>query len=111
MSETETNTGTLTPVNLLNGESNEGYAFRLLNGKKDEWSKTYLDELLESGYRDYVLHNGTLYQVDYERDSDDSDIFQAREAIDGTIHFTLRYYNGGCSFSEAIETALEKMKL
>ena len=40
----------------------------------------------------------------------DEDIFNAHDNGDGTIGYEVMYYNGGCSFNEAIEYALEDMK-
>lgn len=109
MSETETNTGKLIPVTLLNGETNEQYAERIINGEKDSWSKTFLDQLLSDGYREYILHNDILYSVEVERDMDGGDIFHAKKNEDGTINFILQYYNGGCSFTEAMDEALKSI--
>ena len=38
------------------------------------------------------------------------DIQNAHDNGDGTIDYEVMYYNGGCSFNEAIEYALEDMK-
>lgn len=110
MSETETNTGKLKPAVLIAGETNEDFAKRFLGGKKEDYNETYLEQLLEDGYMEWVMHNGVLYSVKNERDADDGDIFNATLNPDGTISFVLRYYNGGCSFNDAIEEALKRMK-
>lgn len=110
MSETETNTGKLKPIQLIGNQTNEDFARLFLEGKKEDYNETYLDQLLEDGYREWVLYNGVLYQVDNERDAEEGDIFSATLNQDGTINFVLRYYNGSCSFNEAIEEALKRMK-
>ena len=110
MSETETNRGVLVPVKLINGESNEGYAFRILEGKKEEYNKTYLDQLMDDCYKEYILHNGVLYRCEGKRDLDGGDIFEATKNPDGSINYLLQYYNGGCSFAEAMGYALDKLK-
>lgn len=109
MSETECNTGKLIPVSLLEGETNEQYAFNLLGGKKDEYNKTYLDQLLDDGYREWYLYKGVLYRVENDRDVDSGDIFQATRNADGSINYVLQYYNGGCSFTEAMDNALSTL--
>ena len=40
----------------------------------------------------------------------DSDIFNAHDNNDGTIDYEVLYYNGGCSFDEAVEYAIDNMK-
>lgn len=40
----------------------------------------------------------------------DDDIFNATQNLDGTIDFHVMYYNGGCSFNEAIEEAISNME-
>jgi hypothetical protein len=109
MSETELNTGKLIPVHLLESETPEQCAERILGGEKDEWNNTFLESLLENNYRDYVFHNGILYRCEAESNSDSGDIFEATRNGDGTIDFILQYYNGGCSFTEAMGYALKKI--
>lgn len=113
MSETECNTGKLVPVKLINGESNEGFAFRYCqeNGiVKDDYNKTYIDQLFDEDYRGWYLHEGTLYRCENDRDTDSGDIFQAIKNSDGTINYVLQYYNGGCSFGEAMSYAMKKLQ-
>lgn len=58
-------------------------------------------------YRKAVEINGMVYEVDSQELDPNDDIYRASWKDDGSIEFELRYYNGGCSFSEAMETALE----
>ena len=56
------------------------------------------------------LNKNYAYVIISEDDIDDyADIFNASKNEDGTIDFLLRYYNGGCSFNEALTTAINKM--
>ncbi len=109
MSDTERNTGKLIPISLLEGETNEQYAFNVLGGKKEEYNATFLEELLDKEYKKWFLYDGILYKVENERSLDDDDVFHANKNSDGTINYVLRFYNGGCGFTEAMETALERM--
>jgi len=113
MSETECNTGKLVPVKLINGESNEGFAFRYCkenNIKKEEYCKTWVDQLFDENYKGWYLHDGVLYRCENDRNVDEGDIFNAVKNSDVTINYVLQYYNGGCSFSEAMDCALNKLK-
>jgi len=108
MSETETNIGKLIPVQLLEGETNEDYAKRILKGVKNEYNNNFLECLLQDGYREYILYNDVLYRTENKRYGEGGDVFQAFRQDDGSIDYVLTYYNGGCSFNEAMEYALVK---
>jgi len=57
-----------------------------------------------------VLNNNDAYVIIHEDSIDDyQDIYNASKNEDGTIDFLLRYYNGGCSFDEALTTAIKNM--
>ena len=51
---------------------------------------------------------GNLYEI--ERKECDDFIFEAKRKNNLTIDFTLRYYNGGCGFLEALGKAMENIK-
>ena len=44
------------------------------------------------------------------KDISDDDIFEANLNKDGSISYIVSYYNGGCCFEEALETAIEKLE-
>lgn len=109
MSETECNIGKLIPVKLINGESNEGFAFRYCQEnkiEKESYCKTYVDQLFDDDYKGWFLHGDILYRCENER-TDSGDIFKVTKNSDGSISYVLKYYNGGCSFSEAMDYALK----
>jgi hypothetical protein len=66
-----------------------------------------LEELQEID--DYFLYKNNLYSVSREKQNPYDDIMSAHKIDEYTIEFELRYYNGGCCFQEALETALEGM--
>lgn len=71
---------------------------------------TYVDEL---SYKDdyYVNHeSGKIYKIVSMEPYDAYDGWYKASKKGDTIEFDLGYYNGGCSQSEALDTALEKMK-
>lgn len=59
---------------------------------------------------EFIINDKEVYKVIEDKNLEDEDLFDAKENSDGTIDYTLRYYNGGCGFGEAIAKALERMK-
>lgn len=78
-----------------------------LQGYCDSWEEMLYDEL----YERYVIYNNEVYEVIEKnyRDFYDS-IFESYKNDDGTIDYQVVYYNGGCSFTEAIEEALNNIE-
>lgn len=60
-------------------------------------------------YQEAILIDDIVYEVSKE-ELIDSDIFLASKNDDGSIDFQVKYYNGGCSFDEAIDESLKKLK-
>lgn len=54
-----------------------------------------------------TLINNLVFEIEREEKEDDCDIFKSSENEDGTISFEVKYYNGGCGFSEAIDEAIK----
>lgn len=115
MSEMVHYTGKIAPVGKLPNETLEEQCKRILEKYNyldlksycDSWREMLCDEL----YERYVIAGGEVYKVVEKNHKDmDSDIFNAHDNYDGTIDYEVMYYNGGCSFNEAIEYALEDMK-
>lgn len=115
MSETVRYTGKLKLVENLPNETFEEQCERILNENNyvelstycDSWEEMLCDEL----YDKYIVYNEKIYKV-VEKNYKDvgEDIFEAYKNEDGTIDYEVMYYNGGCSFSEAIEYALNNME-
>lgn len=117
MSETVLYIGKLKPVEkLLNvDETFEERCKRILkehnylelNDYCDSWEEMLCDEL----YDEYVIVDEDIYKiVEKNYRSIDDDVFEAHINNDGTISYEVMYYNGGCSFNEAIEEALQNIK-
>ena len=105
MSETVHYKGTLTVAERLEGETLEEQCKRLMEGcELDSWNGSYREQLMDDGYEKYVIHNDILYSVE-KKDIGEYDCFSIVERKDGTLEFDVMYYNGGCSFDEAIEYA------
>jgi len=57
-----------------------------------------------------ITQDERVFEIIEQKISDDSDdLLLANQNSDGTIDYILRYYNGGCSFNEAFEDAIEKI--
>ena len=90
-----------------------GFGQFLLEDLREACLKTgYLDQMrIEQLKEKYIVTNDNIYKVvEKNNKTDEYDIFNATQNLDGTIDYEVMYYNGGCSFNEAIEYALEAMK-
>lgn len=106
MSEMVHYKGTLLPVDKIGNETLEDQCKRI-SGREKEGYDTYAEVLLDYEYKNYVVHNDILYRVSKREIANDSDVFNATRHENGLIDFEVLYYNGGCSFDEAIGYALE----
>lgn len=112
MSRTETNRGIIKLVPRLENETLEEQCKRLLKADKvDKYSNTYQEMFEDTFYRQYVIaNNDEIYEVLQYEDIQDLSFFKATKNSDGTISFLTSFYNGGCSFSEAIQECLDNME-
>ena len=69
--------------------------------------KEYFEDVF---YRKAFEINGIVYEVESKEINPYDDIYNASLNENGNIDFELKYYNGGCSFNEALEAALEKLE-
>ena len=115
MSEMVHYSGKLEVVDTLPDETLEEQCKRILAKHNyfelDSYCDSWREMLCEELYERYVIANDTIYEVvEKKHRSIDEDIFEAHANLDGSIEYEVMYYNGGCSFNEAIEYALEDMK-
>ena len=54
--------------------------------------------------------DGEIWEAIEHQELEDDDIYQLTPNSDGTISFTMRFYNGGTCLSECIEEGLEQLK-
>ncbi len=71
--------------------------------KSDDYEEA-LERLREFG--DYHIYKDNLYLVEKEK-LDPYSVSSAHRLDDDTISFEVMYYNGGCDFYEALDSALE----
>jgi hypothetical protein len=66
------------------------------------WKQDYF---LDKYYKIFVVINGFVYKVE-SNSVDELDFYHADLNDDGSYDFEVSYYNGGCSFDEAIKYAV-----
>lgn len=111
MSDTVHYKGVLKKVDALKGESLEDQCKRLLKAVElPSYCDTYEELFNDTFYQEMTIQNGNIYRVEKEEVDPDEGLFNANVDENGDIAFEVRYYNGGCSFDEAIESAVDKLK-
>ena len=109
MSETVHYKGKLKEIELLEDETFEMQCKRILGveslGGYDSYSERLSAAIYDDLYKKYLLiDKNTLYEiVELSEHDPDKDKF----LIDDDLSFEVKYYNGGCSFNEAINKAFE----
>jgi hypothetical protein len=112
MSEDVYYKGTLTPVDAA-GDTLEEKCKNVLSANGVElsiWNDSWEEPLKWDSDDHYVVIGEDIYSVDCEDVDPYDSIFNASKNEDGTINFEVKYYNGGCGLSKAIETAVDRMK-
>lgn len=110
MSEMETKKGKLKIFERINNEIDLEYVIRFIKHKEKELPDYDLDAydlFSELFYREAIFHNGIIYEVYDIVNLQESDIFESKQLGNGDIEFLVQFYNGGCSFTEALELALD----
>ncbi len=111
MSDTQHYKGTLTKIS-YDGETGEDAAKRILltlrGMEKPDYYNTYKEFIECEFYGQAVIINDILYWAIKENIDPYDNFFVGRKTDDpNTIEFDVMYYNGGCSFCEAMEQALK----
>ena len=101
MSEIEHYKGKLTPTGKTVDEFMHGIEIEsYYESKRECFNDKYANTAIEI--------DGTVYAVARNEYDDCDGIFESIKNKDGSIDFHVRYYNGGCGFSEALEEALKQ---
>lgn len=112
MSYQETKIGKLIRVPYPDNATNEDVMKQILEVKGITIDPEYgsiTEQFREECYDDYAIINGSVFKIETLQEStDDPDIFYAIETDYG-FDYVLSYYNGGCSFTEALEHAIDKV--
>ena len=112
MSEVVRYTGKIKLVEKLQNESLEEQCKRILMQHKytelSSYCDSWIEMLYEEMYDNYVIVNDNLYEIlEKNNKGYDTDIFNISENKDGSYDYEVMFYDGGCSFSEAIGIALD----
>ena len=110
MSSTEVHKGKLVPM-VLNGwtpEERAKDACEKLGIPFDDDYDTWLEVLNEYGYRKVLIRNDVTYKIE-DVELDPYGFSEITKNIDGSYDYFISYYNGGGSFDEVIEGALDGM--
>lgn len=113
MSDTATFKGKIKLVAVGIPES-ESYSRNYFNSIETDFNlpdyyKSYT-ELIIDDYN-HVLIDDNLYQVLTKESLQNDDIFEASKTDHNVYDYLVQYYDGGCSFSEAIGYALKNVKV
>lgn len=112
MSDTVHYKGHMVVVLPEEGDSLEDTCKRVMQNKElpiheDSYEEWVYYEGLELGY---TIVEGKVYKISYESVDPYLDVFNANISDDGNVNFEVKYYNGGCSFPEALEEALKNAR-
>lgn len=112
MSETEYHKGKLVPIQQFDTlEATAKFHLEVLGfTEKDigDYTSSWLDFALHNTDVAHV-YNGELYRIDDTQRDPSEGFSSATLNADGTIGYEMQYYNGGSSFNEVLDSALEDM--
>ena len=84
-----------------------------IHGKLPKYFNNWMECIKDEYFEDYIYNHDTdeVYEILTKKEYvDNADIFEASLNDDGIINYEVKYYNGGCGFSEAISAALNAIK-
>ena len=113
MSETEYVKGKIKQVRPICNQSLEDLCKQELEKNKipkEEYYDTYQEALEDELSEKYLIVGGSLYEFIecVSVDINSADIRNIDLNMSGELDFEVLFYNGGCSLSEAIESAMRK---
>ena len=114
MSETEHHRGIIKEIESLKNETIEETAKRIIDGiglKIDDYYDSALEYLQDELYETHYFHSKSkkFYTITDEDIDPDGGIIRARKLNDNMIEYELRFYNGGASFSECLDKAIDSL--
>lgn len=111
MSETEKHKGKLIPLEFEGTtEEQAKQACEYMGFEKRDYHEDWLDCFKDEGYRIAHFFNDKFYRIDDEELDPYDGYANASMNEDGTIDYELQYYNGGASFTEVLDDAMENIK-
>lgn len=115
MSKTVRYKGTLTLIPKLDNETLEDQCKKIHDKsegsvKLESYYYGYADWLQSNLDDYYIIYKDDLYKVQKEEMDAEFDIFNLNKLDNDKYGFDVMYYNGGCSFNEAIEESFKNYK-
>jgi hypothetical protein len=110
MSENEAHTGRLVEIEMYDHMDIESYLKHIYMDEKGITDLNYCDNWTDYATmeaEEYIVHDDKLYKIK-DHMYIDNDCIATRNK-DGSISFAVQFYNGGYSFEEAIEEALDSL--
>ena len=109
MSSQEQHRGILTKVWNVGSLENTAKIILENHGIKirNDLYSTTIDQVRDDLYEDYILFGENFYKIE---DHYVNDVCEAVMNEDGTISYSVDFYNGGAGLQEVIEHTLNKMK-
>lgn len=110
MSETAHYKGKLKKLEIPTGMDRQEFCKSILqknNCYEDLYDGDYEEYLRDTFYEKYAFVNNDIFEVLSQKEIGDYDIFEVHDNNDGTYDYEVMYYDGGCSFDEALEYAFE----
>ncbi len=111
MSDMEAHKGKLVPMDLTGNsldELAENACMQLGLGEPDD-NETWVEHLRDKGYRKIYIHGDIIYLIQ-NTELDAFGFTEADKNSDGSINYVMFYYNGGASFDEALDGAVERLE-
>ncbi|APR02564.1 TPA: hypothetical protein ACXDAY_002133 [Clostridium botulinum] len=114
MSKTVQYIGKLTELRRLDNETLEQQCEKVCKENNlyelPDFYYTWAECLTSELYKRYYINNNSLYVIESEQIDPEYDIFNASMNDNEEIEFEVKYYNGGCSFNEALNKAMSNLK-
>ena len=71
------------------------------------WEELFYEKVCDWKTESHCIVKGEVFEVISFENLEYESIFQATKNEDGSYDFLLQYYDGGCSFGEALEEAVK----
>jgi hypothetical protein len=116
MSQMETHIGKLRKVIIMDNHSVEDWCREkceeagvpsMLPEYYNSWKETLQYHL--DAYNKYFFMDGEVWEAFEHKELEDDDIYEMSKNEDGTLSFTMRFYNGGTCLTECIEESIERI--
>lgn len=80
---------------------------------EDTWESTYLNSVTSPDFKEkkYQVINASIYELtEHTRVYPDDDLSIFKKEDDGTISFSVSFYNGGACFQEVLDDGINELE-